>query len=204
MKWSDANTVVEELRCNTKLWMPALSKRLGFSSTRVEHLLNKLVQRMPPDEVYFEVGVLNGRTLESAAVGNVDKLLVGCDAGEKYDTPMPTGLPFNVNVMMAKWQRAIEVLKKPIGVAFYDGDHAEGAVYEFMSVVGSYCAQEAVIVLDDWDRKSTRDAVFRAVENDGRFQLLREMPEYGDGLSCPPNHFGYYFGVGLVGFRRPS
>jgi len=48
---------------------------------------------------------------------------------------------------------------------------------------------------------SVRDGAFRAMAAEPRWQILREMPEYGDGLTCPPQQFGYYFGCVVLGWK---
>ena len=203
MKWSAANDVVESLRCETQLYLPALSKRRGFSSSRVEHLLNRLVARMPASECYLEVGTLEGRTLEAAAHGNDDKHLVGCDPCQKY-AALPAEFGPNVSFVRSTWQallaNADDVLTLPIGLVFYDGDHSALETCDFMSVVSKHLADEAVLVLDDWDRTSVRDGAYHA---DGdHWRLLRECPEWTDGLTTAPHHFGYNFGVSVWGYRR--
>lgn len=200
MKFHEANQVVEELRRDTRLYLPALSKRRGFSSSRVEHLLNGLVRKLPHNECYLEVGTLEGRTLEAAAVGNESKTVIGCDPCVKYDV-LPAEFPSNVIFVVSSWQ---EVLKNwefphPIGCAFYDGDHSPEETAAFMHFVEDFLANEAVLVLDDWDRQSVREGAFRAGP---RWRLLREMPEYTDGLTTAQHHFGYSFGVAVWGFRR--
>lgn len=201
MLWSKANDVVEALRAETQLYLPALSKRRGFSSSRVEHLLNRLVARMPASECYLEVGTLEGRTLEAAAHGNDDKHLVGCDPCEKY-AALPAEFGINVSFVRSTWQALLrdDILTKPIGLAFYDGDHSALETCDFMAVVSKHLADEAVLVLDDWDRQSVRDGAYHA--DPDHWRLLREMPEYGDGLTCPSARFGYAFGVSVWGYRR--
>lgn len=196
MKWSAANAVVEQLRRNHDLWVPAISKRMGFSSSRVQWLLNGLVAQMPKEEIYFEVGTLLGLTADAAAVGNEDKRIVTCDPCEKYDV-VPSFLPPNVNFVKKGWKE-LTLVRNSIGLAFYDGDHSAAATAEFMGQITPYLTEEAVLVLDDWDRESVRTAAFASQP----WRLLREMPEYTDGLNCPPHHFGYQFGVALFGYRR--
>lgn len=200
MKWTHANDVVESLRAETQLYLPALSRRRGFSSSRIEHLLNRLVAAMPADELYLEVGTLEGRTLEAAAHGNHDKRLMGCDPCTKY-AAMPAEFGPNVAFARSTWQELLanEVLKLPIGCVFYDGDHSALETCDFMAVVTKYLADEAVLVLDDWDRASVREGAFHS---DERWRLLRECPQYGDGLTCPSADFGYAFGVSVWGFKR--
>jgi len=167
----------------------------------VEWLLNGLVKAMPVTECYVEVGTLEGRTLDAAAAGNSDKTLIGIDPCEKYET-MPKPFPDNVRFLAMSWQQFVTVrkLEKPIGVCFYDGDHSSAQTRDFMHDVRPLMATEAVLVLDDWDRETVRKGAFEAM-NSG-WKLLRECPSYGDGLTCPQDHFGWSFGVALFGFRR--
>ena len=199
MRWADAQSVVEELRRDTRLYLPGLSKRRGFSSSRIEHLLNGLVKAMPQSEQYLEIGTLEGRTLEAASVGNDGKTLIGVDPCEKYET-IPDGFGENVAFIRSSWQ---EFLSKPtlapVGLAFYDGLHDADETMGFMYAVEGHMADEGVLVLDDWDRTSVREGAFRASP---RWRLLRECPEYTDGLTCQPQRFGYSFGVSVWGFKR--
>ena len=151
---------------------------------------------MPTHEVYLEVGTLEGRTLEAAAAGNASKLLYGCDPCTKYDT-IPKGFTENVRFFAEPWQNVLRMIPLPIGVVFYDGDHSTEQTLGFMDAVIPHLSSEAVLVLDDWDRTSVREAAFNSC-----WTLLREMPEYTDGLTCAPNHFGYYFGVSLWGYKK--
>jgi len=191
------------LRRDTRLYLPALSKRLGFSSSRIEHLLNRLAEAMPESERYFEVGTLEGRTIEAAAYGNDNKQFFAFDPGIKYGT-QPTKFAPNVFFYTMSYQAWLPATRiagvMPIGVAFYDGDHSAEATREFFTLIAPHLADEAVVVLDDWDRESVRDGAFSI--GDESWRLLRECPEYTDGLTCAPQRFGYYFGVGIWGFRR--
>lgn len=199
MRWADAHAVVEELRADTRLWLPALTTRRGFASSRVEHLLNRLVARMPQTEAYLEVGTLEGRTLDAAAYGNDGKLLVGCDPCIKYDEK-PAPFPPNVRFQQVGWQALLaQPFPMPLGCVFYDGDHSAAETAAFMRAVTPHLAPEAVLVLDDWDRVTVREGAFAAGPE---WRLLRECPQYGDGLTCPSAHFGYAFGISLWGYGR--
>ena len=199
MKFTDANRVVESLRAETQLYLPALSQRRGFSTSRVEHLLNRLVQAMPADEAYLEVGTLEGRTLESAAHANDGKVLIGVDPCEKYSV-VPDGFGPNVTFVKAGWQDYLKQRHvQPFGCVFYDADHSAEETQAFMDAVTEHLADEAILVLDDWDRVSVRLGAFRSTVG---WQLLREMPEYTNGLTTAPHYFGYSFGVSVWGFKR--
>lgn len=188
------------MRRETQLYLPALSQRRGFSSGRVEHLLNRLVRALPANEVYLEVGALEGRTIEAAAFCNADKRLYTCDPGEKYGSSLDD-IPGHVGVIQAAWQTGLSLVPGRIGCCFYDADHSASATREFLLGVTEMCAPETVCVIDDWDRRSVRDGAFAAAECDPRWRLLREMPEYTDGMTASPHHFGYFFGVSVWGWR---
>jgi hypothetical protein len=159
---------------------------------------------MPKDEMYLEVGTLEGRTLEAAAHGNDGKTLYGVDPCEKYDV-VPDGFGPNVTFVRARWQAFLsQPLAMPIGLVFYDGDHSVDQTLTFMAQIEEHLAEEAVVVLDDWDRETVREGAFRAmgIHDQYGWRLLREMPCYGDGVTAPQQHFGYSFGVAVFGFRR--
>lgn len=201
MQWSAATEWVETLRRDRSLWLPALTTRRGFSSTRIEHLLHGLVARLPAHECYLEVGTLEGRTLEAAAHGNETTPIVACDPGAKYGS-RPRELPPHVAFHARPWEQTLALVPCPVGLAFYDADHDAAATTAFLHGVREVAATDCVVVLDDWDRETVRRGFFVAQEHDPRWRLLREMPEYTDGLTCPPNHFGWYFGCAVLGWRR--
>jgi hypothetical protein len=132
-------------------------------------------------------------------MGNWDKMLYGVDTCEKYKT-IPATLPRNVTFFKKSWDDRIK-FEKPIGLIFYDADHSEKETRRFMVECFKHLpmTKRGVLVLDDWDRDSVREGAFRSGE---KWTLLREMPEYTNGLTCPPNHFGYYFGVSVWGWEK--
>ncbi len=155
---------------------------------------------MPAEEAYLEIGTLEGRTLEAAANGNDGKSLYGVDPGDKYGV-VPE--PFTPNIVMYKssWQQFLKEVNLPlmVGCVFYDADHSAEQTADFMNRVEGFLSPEAVLVLDDWDRESVREGAFRAGHH---WTLLREMPEYTDGLTTANHHFGYSFGVSVWGYKR--
>lgn len=202
MKLTSVRPIVERLRSDTRLWLPALTQRRGFSSSRVEHLLNHLVGAMPENEVYLEVGSLEGRTLEAAACANPNKRIIACDPGTKYDSSIGDGFGENVSFHVEPWEDVYYMLPSKIGCVFYDADHSAEATKKFIQSVGIVLANEAVLVLDDWDRESVREGAYAAMDGDSRWQLLHEMPCYGDGLTCQPLHYSWYFGIAIFGWRK--
>ncbi len=200
LKHSDTRAVVEELRQDTRLWLPPLSNRRGFSSSRVEHLLNRLVRAIPEDEIYLEIGTLEGRTLEAATAGNPNKKIFACDPESKYGGD-PDDIPYPATFAKLPWQHYAPNLPGKIGCAFYDADHSARRTIEFLDQFPKFCVDEAVVVMDDWDRQSVRMASLAVLQQPG-WSLIAELPEYTDGLTMQPNRFGYYFGIGILGWRR--
>lgn len=160
----------------------------------MEVLLNKLVRALPQGECYMEVGVLEGRTLEAASKYH-DRPCYGFDPCKKYGL-VPKEFGGNVTFIRKRWQDYDGDLP-PVGVAFYDGDHSKKAVYEFLVGMKRRLASSAVVVLDDWDRTSVRQGVWPLLFRD--YGIVGEMPEYTDGLTTAPHHFGYHFGVVVLG-----
>ena len=198
MNWSHASQIVESLRRDTSLYLPALSPRAGFSSPRVEHLLKGLRQVCPEEEDYVEIGVLEGRTLMAAASAGVGTC-IGVDPCTKYGVT-PNGFPPHVHFLRKAWQDLQHSdLPRPIGVLFYDGDHSLEQTRDCLLALTPRLASEAVIVVDDWDRAEVRDGAFAALSLRPAWRLLRELPEYTGGPQSPPNHTGYYYGVALIG-----
>lgn len=200
MKWSSARSEVERLRQRTELYLPALTRRRGFSTDRVEYLLASLVAKMPLGEGYLEVGVLEGRTLEAVAAHNPDKACYAFDPCCKYSVE-PTFSQSNVYFFAKRWQDGMRDIRSVnVGVAFYDGDHSSEAVCEFLDQAPKFLANEAIVVLDDWDRISVREGASSWLFDE--YSLIAEMPEYTDGLTTAPHHFGYNFGVAVLGWRQ--
>lgn len=201
MKWSEAQRAVEKLRTDQRLYLPPLTKKRGFSSTRVEHLLAELAGRMEDREEYLEVGTLEGRTLEAAATSG--RQCIGVDPCVKYET-VPVFVERNITFLKKRWQELTPIdLPRPIGVVFYDGDHSPVETYNFLDRIAAYLADDAIAVIDDWDRPDVRAGVFGVIDNFPEWRLLREMPEYTQGPDfAPPNYVGYYYGVAVLGFRR--
>jgi hypothetical protein len=127
-------------------------------------------------------------------------MLIGCDPCAKYDA-YPENFGQNVTFVLSSWQALLKefMFPNPIGCVFYDGDHSATETASFMTCIEEYLVDEAVLVLDDWDRETVREGAYRAGHC---WRLLREMPCYGNGLTAPQQHFGYSFGVSVWGFQR--
>ena len=98
----------------------------GTNSPLIQHTINLAVSCLKETgEAYFEVGCLNGSSLDSARRNNEDVIKYACDAtifgpmhGIIKDTPNLTfhqGNYFELGLG--------DFLKHPVGVYYYDADH---------------------------------------------------------------------------------
>ena len=201
MKWDAANEAVEHVRRDERLYLPPLTEREGFCSTRVEHLLRTLRLTCPVEEDYLEVGVLEGRTLTAVAGANFGHC-IGVDPCEKYGI-CPSFKQSNITFLQKPWEELTRVdVPRPIGVLFYDGDHEYKSTYGALTRLEFLLADEAVVVVDDWDRNIVRDAVFAVLRNKPNWRMLRELPEYTGGPNNRPNYVGFYYGLAVLGVKR--
>ncbi len=156
----------------------------GMSGPRLCNLLNRLVAAMPSDQKYLEIGTWRGLTLLSAAYGNEAKRCVACDKFRVWGRYTGLGLlaraAFRANVERYRGQTAtIEfhemrslrmfregLVKGPIGVFFYDGDHSLEGTRDNILAAAPLLANPAVLLVDDWSdpviRDGTREAITRA------------------------------------------
>ena len=190
----------------------------GLSSPRVCNLLNRLVAGMAPGEHYLEIGTWKGRTLLSAAHGNAGRLCIACDKFRfwgKFTGPgflARRALLRNVarhragaaqvefHAMTSRELFRRELVRAPIGVFFYDGDHSYAETRHAVMSVEPYLSQRSVLVIDDWADpiivRATHDALRAA-----RLDVLWHR-------SLPGNHDeeGFWNGLGVfyIERHRPS
>lgn len=156
----------------------------GLSDPKVCNLLNRLVAAMPADQNYLEIGTWKGLTLCSAAYGNKGKHCIACDKFRFWNKYTGWGFKaraaFNANVERYKANSAtVEfhdmksldmfrkgLVKGPIGIYFYDGDHSYAATRDNILAAAPLLASTSVLLVDDWRdpiiQESTRDAIRQA------------------------------------------
>lgn len=153
----------------------------GLSDPKVCNLLNRLVAAMPADQKYLEIGTFKGLTLCSAAYGNKGKHCIACDKFRFWNKYTGWGFQarasFYANVDRYKANSAtVEfhdmksltmfrkgLVKGPIGVYFYDGDHSYTATRDNILAAVPLLAPTSVLLVDDWRdpiiQSGTRDAI---------------------------------------------
>jgi hypothetical protein len=181
----------------------------GMSSPKVCNLLNRLVASMGPDEHYLEIGTWKGRTLLSAAHGNLGRLCFGCDKIRLWGRF--TGFGFEVRrSLLANVARhrgrgaevklflttsrelfARHLVPCPVGVYFYDGGHTYAETHHGIVSAAPILSRRAVILVDDWNDPAIRRATF-----DG-FEAARLDMLWGRHLQGDHDENGWWNGLGV-------
>lgn len=68
---------------------------------------------------------------------------------------------------------------KPVGFAFIDGNHVEGATIDYMEVVTAAAADEAVLVFDDINWSAGMRSAWKRIAADERFALTLDLRSVG-------------------------
>lgn len=186
----------------------------GLSSPKVCHLLNRLVATLDPEQCYLEVGTWQGLTLLSAAHNNPDKHCIACDKFRLWGRWTGWGYKahkrLRQNMERYKTQSAhidfyamdsrrflsSGLINKPVGIYFYDGDHSfEGTYHGILDVV-PLLADEATILVDDWNDPIIRGATLAALK-DAKLEVLWEHDLDGDHSTK-----GWWNGLGAFYVKR--
>jgi len=141
----------------------------GMATENKLMLLNLAVAHLEANEVYVEVGCYRGLSLVSAAAGNPQAPIYGCDnfsqfkaSGEQLRQTLaqhtPPGqvrffdLDFREFLVHAPWRPA------EIGVYFYDGGHSFADQYEGLRFALPSLADGALVIIDDTNKRNVRAA----------------------------------------------
>jgi hypothetical protein len=136
----------------------------GYTSAHELAVLNLAARLLPADEVYLEVGTYKGRSICGAVQGVTDRTFVlsenylefgmlGQDARDELhgnlerharhvDVQLLEGDCFSTLVQPG-------VIRRPVGVYFYDGKHTRLSHYLALGVVEPLLADEALVLVDD-------------------------------------------------------
>lgn len=186
----------------------------GMSSAKVCSFLNRLVANMDPGERYLEIGTWKGRTLLSAALGNTDRVCVGCDHFRFWGKFTGAGflarreLYRNIEryrrhtgevqfyEMRSERLFASGLVQGSVGVYFYDGNHSGRGTYDGIVSAAPLLSRRAVLLMDDWNDPVIRDATVRALDAAGlRVAWRRDLP----GTRAPDD---WWNGLGVFYVER--
>lgn len=181
----------------------------GMATENKLRLLNCAVASLDAGEVYVEVGCYKGASLVGAAAGNPHARIFACDNFSQFDGAADalrrtldartapgqvafSDMDFREFLAAAPWAPA------RIGAYFYDGGHSFADQYDGVALAVPHLADDALIVIDDTNKRAARaanDLVARALPG---FELILD-------LRTPRNHSPTWWnGVQVFRYRRAA
>lgn len=183
---------------DTKLFTLEFLRTPRLSTVAIAYIINRLVQYMPKDQAYLNIGVWCGFSLFAGMIGNEDKQCIGVD---NFSDPRSTKSIFErqYNVFKNEHSQFYEmdyleyfrtVHKEPIGVYFYDGDHSYEHQYTGLEVADSFLTTGSYVLVDDTNTEAPYDATMSFVEkHGGQYTVVLDAktannghPTFWDGL----------------------
>jgi hypothetical protein len=175
-------------------------RRMGtFASGAI---INAAVSLMPPGQSYVNVGCWNGFSLFCGMAGNRDKTCIGIDDFSQFGGPRrafherfdrlrsPRHLFFDSDY---RDYFANHHDRRPIGVYFYDGDHAYDHQLEGLAVAEPFFAPGCIVIIDDTNWPGPRNATE---------DFLRDRPEryevLADLRTAENNHPTFWNGLMIL------
>jgi hypothetical protein len=179
----------------------------GMATENKLKLLNCAVAALAEDEVYVEVGCFKGASIVGAATGNPRARIFACDNFSQFDGAADAlrqtldahtaagqvsfhDMDFRNFMRTAPWRPA------RIGAYFYDGAHSFRDQYEGVALAIPHLADDAVVIIDDTNKREARSAnslIARAVPG---FELILD-------LRTPRNHSPTWWnGIQVFRYRR--
>ena len=150
----------------------SIRSQWAMTNNNVAKLLNFAVSCLDPDEVYLEVGVLQGASLCGALYGNTAKAVA---VDNWIDFPTNPNNESNRDVVLRRLKEAEikdrvilfeqdyrEFFSQPhdfkAGVYFYDGEHRYEGTWDGLELAIPFLADHAIIVMDDYNWSMVKDA----------------------------------------------
>jgi hypothetical protein len=179
----------------------------GMATENKLKLLNCAVASLDRGEVYVEVGCYKGASIVGAATANAGTRIFACDNFSQFDGAADA-LRRTLDARTARGQvafhdmdfrdfmRAAPWTPARIGAYFYDGGHSFGDQYVGVALALHHLADDAVVIIDDTNKRAARaanDLIARAAPG---FELVLD-------LRTPGNHSPTWWnGVQLYRYRR--
>jgi len=184
----------------------------GFTSLKVQQLLSLAYASLPAEEAYLEVGTYQGKTLISALLNNERRPTYACDNFSEFTASTEGsaevlrlnlrmfGLTDRVTFLNADFRNVMDRdhIREPVGLYLYDGAHSEEMQYLGVKLVEPVLADEALVVVDDWNNPNAGAGTRRAIaESRHHYELLYELPTHDD-----QRHAMWWDGLGVYCFER--
>lgn len=142
------------------------------------YLLHRLVEAMPPEQVYLNVGVWHGFSYFAPLVGNPSKVCIGVDHFREFAENSGRA---EFQELYARFRRDgaefyeldfrefFPGFTRKVGVYYYDGDHSYQAHLDALRLAHPHLVPGSYVVIDDIDRPDVYGAVFDFLGREGQF-----------------------------------
>ncbi|PWU24938.1 MAG: hypothetical protein C5B48_03855 [Candidatus Rokuibacteriota bacterium] len=144
-------------------------------------IMNHGVRRLRADEAFVNVGVWNGFSFLCGLRGNAERLCVGVDNFSEFEGPRDAFLerfeqskgPAHAFYDMDYQDYFARQHHSPIGLYFYDGDHAYEHQLRGLQTAEPFFTDDCVVVVDDTNWEEPRQATLDfMVQSDRDYALL--------------------------------
>lgn len=174
-----ANTVIHDKDC--PLWNMSFLSTPRYSTVANAYIINKLVEQMPKNQVYLNVGIFAGWSFFAGMIGNEDKKVIGID-NFCQDYSLQAKAVFEHLYEQFKTKNSIFVEedyveyfkthKKKIGVYFFDGPHDYENQYKAMELAHPYLAKNSYIIVDDTNWPEPYNATMAFVKDNKEYKVV--------------------------------
>jgi predicted O-linked N-acetylglucosamine transferase (SPINDLY family) len=187
----------DSVRPKSERFQQALDQVQGMTTANVMQLLNFAVECMEPDEIYCEVGCYQGSTLIGALLDHPERMAYAVDnfaefdpAGENLEKLIDNLSKFNLQDQVYFCNQDFEEfllelreikLEEKIGVYLYDGAHDYRSQLLGLLLIKPFLAEKALIIVDDSNWGTVRQANWDFMAANPECQLLLELLTPGDG-----------------------
>jgi len=211
--WEWEQTLLPEEDTETKQLLAPLKQIPKLSSFAIAALIHEMVRQMPPEQCFLNIGTWYGYTFLAGLLGNPDKICIGVDnfsnliiSNQNLYLP-----PSNPEPHFRAWFERLRSplhafysmefrdyfknfhINQPIGLYFYDADHAYQAQYEGLLMADPYLAPGAWVLVDDINETAPYAATHQFLKDQGgKYQLLFEQK------TCNNGHPSFWNGLMLL------
>ena len=158
---------------------------------------------------YLEVGTWKGSTLCSALCFNPNCHATVIENWSEFNGPK---YEFETNIKKVNALDRLDIFEedvfsfdvgkiaKPIDIYLYDGAHDEESHFKAITHIWPALANDAIIIIDDWNPKYIREATFRALESVGariiqKFEITYTID--GQHTPIPIAQMEFWNGIGV-------
>lgn len=210
-KERDQPTPVLEQAFTRSFFDPCFLVR-GMTAPKNQTMMRLAFSCLPESECYLEIGVFEGKMLISILLSGIRRKVYACDNFCEF-TPDKTGSAQQLEHNLRGYGVADRVrfynadfrdimdrahVPEPVGLYYYDAMHTAEMQYEGIRLAEPLLADEALVVVDDYDWPEAQEGTRRAIsESAHSWETLYELHSQGES-----NLAMWWNGIGVFRFER--